>query len=341
MINKLYENVKNYIIENYKSLLFFLVLILIFVVKFPLYISAPGGTIDTKDRINMSNEFKLKGSLNMAYVTQLDGKIPFLIYAFFNPSWDIEKESKVVIGSESIRDEQYRNKLLLKEANNTAILVAYDYSGISYETENNKVYVTYIDDLSKTDLKVTDQVIKVDNVKVTEKKDLYDYIKTKKIGDKVNFIVLSGKKEKKRQATLIDASGEAKVGVLVTETFDIKSDYHTELTFKSSESGSSGGFMMSLALYGYLNKIDLTNGKKIIGTGTINKDGTVGQISGIKYKLMGAVKEKCDIFLVPQGKNYKEARKIKKEKGYDILIEPIETFDEAIKYLNKNKVQKN
>ena len=103
--------------------------------------------------------------------------------------------------------------------------------------------------------------------------------------------------------------------------------------FKESESGSSGGLMLTLTIYSYLNKIDLTGGKTIVGTGTIDENGNVGEISGIKYKLMGAVKEKADIFLVPQGKNYREARDLKNEKDYDIDIVPIETFDDALKYL--------
>ena len=65
--------------------------------------------------------------------------------------------------------------------------------------------------------------------------------------------------------------------------------------------------MLTLAIYSNLNKIDLTHGKTIVGTGTIDADGNVGQISGIKYKLLGAVANKGDIFLVPDGDNYKEA----------------------------------
>lgn len=90
---------------------------------------------------------------------------------------------------------------------------------------------------------------------------------------------------------------------------------------------------MTLTIYSYLNEMDLTNGKKVIGTGTMSRDGTVGEISGVKYKLMGAVKEDADIFLVPKGNNYNEAKKLKEEKGYDIDLVPVETFEEALNYL--------
>ena len=60
------------------------------------------------------------------------------------------------------------------------------------------------------------------------------------------------------------------------------------------------------------------------------------KIDGVKYKVMGAVKDKADIFLVPAGSNYKEAIKTKKEKKYKIKIIKVKTLDEAISKLKKN-----
>ena len=94
--------------------------------------------------------------------------------------------------------------------------------------------------------------------------------------------------------------------------------------------------MTALTIYSYLTNTDLTNGKKIVGTGTIDKEGNVGPIGGVKYKLIGAVKNKADIFLVPNGDNYEEAIKIKKEKNYDIKIIGISTLKQAINELEKN-----
>ena len=75
------------------------------------------------------------------------------------------------------------------------------------------------------------------------------------------------------------------------------------------------------------------DGKTIVGTGTIDINGNVGEISGIKYKLIGAVNKGAEVFLVPVGENYKEAKKLKKERNYDIKLVPVATFDEALKYL--------
>lgn len=333
MVNKVYEKTKTFIKENYKTLLLFIVLIFLMTFKLPYYISAPGGLIDTSDRVEMPENMEMKGSLNMAYVTEMDGIIPLLLIALVNNNWDIESTEEVTGGVESIEDQRFRNELLLKEANSTALMVAYENSNIDYSKENTKDYVTFVYPEADTDLEVGDIITEVDGKKIKDKQEIFDLLSTKNIGDKITLKVINDDEEKTKHATLIDAGGEPKIGILVTETFDVESDHEVEITFKNSESGSSGGLMLTLTLYSYLNNIDLTDGKKIVGTGTIDASGNVGEISGIKYKLIGAVKKGADVFIVPAGENYKEAKKVKEEKNYDIKLVPVKTFKEALAYL--------
>jgi PDZ domain-containing protein len=333
MPKKLYEKIQTFIKEYYKVFLIYLLIFLAFTCELPYYISAPGGLINTKDKVETQDNFKMTGSLNMAYVSEIHGTIPTLAWALIDKDWDIEKESQTKATNESVEDKDYRNKMFLKESNDTALLVAYKNSNIKYSIENDKVYITYIDKTAKTDLKIKDQILYIDNQKVNNKEDLFAYTKTKKINDKVTFKVKNENKTFQRTATLINVLNQPKVGAIVTETFDIKSNTPVNFNFKSTESGSSGGLMLTLAIYSNLNKIDLTHGKTIVGTGTIDADGNVGQISGIKYKLLGAVANKGDIFLVPDGDNYKEALKVQKQKNLKIKIIPIKTFKQALNYL--------
>ena len=105
------------------------------------------------------------------------------------------------------------------------------------------------------------------------------------------------------------------------------------LNYKERESGPSGGLMLALAIYNSLTKKDITKGRVIVGTGTIDEDGTVGSIGGVEYKLKGAVKSKASIFLVPNGENYKTAMKLKKKNNYKIKIKGVSTFEEALDFL--------
>lgn len=333
-MKKLFKTTKEYIKQYYKIIIVYIVILALFLVKFPYYISAPGGLINTNDKIKTQDNFKFKGSLNMAYVSEIHATIPTLIFSVFNKDWDVEKETEVKNDNETIEEKNYRNKMLLEEANDISLLVAYKHSDIDYSITNNKVYVTYIDEMAETNLKIGDQIIKVDNKEIKDKNALFEYISTKNINDKITIEVIDIKGDKKiRKAKLINVLDTPKVGAVITETFDINSDKQITFNFKETESGSSGGLMMTLTIYGHLNQIDLTNGKTVVGTGTIDINGNVGEISGIKYKLIGAVNKNADVFLVPKGDNYKEAKKIKNERGYKIDLVPVATFEEALNYL--------
>ena len=90
--------------------------------------------------------------------------------------------------------------------------------------------------------------------------------------------------------------------------------------------------MLSLAIYNAISDYDITKGRTIVGTGTIDILGNVGEIDGIKYKLLGAVKNDADIFLCPK-ENYEEAIEVKNEFDLDIKIYSVATFDEALEIL--------
>lgn len=333
-MKNLFNNIKKFIKEYYKVIIVYVLILAFFLVEFPYYISAPGGLINTDDKIETTESFKMSGSLNMAYVSEIHATIPTLVISLLNKDWDVEKEEEVKNDNETIEEKDYRNKMLLEESNDTALLVAYKHSDIDYKVTNNKVYITYVDKLADTNLKIGDQILKVDDTEITDKNSLFEYIASKQIGDKITLEVknINGD-DKKREATLINVLDEPKVGAVVTETFDVKSDEKVNFNFKDRESGSSGGLMLTLTIYSHLNEIDLTDGKTIVGTGTIDINGNVGEISGIKYKLIGAVNKGADVFLVPVGENYEEAKKLKEERNYDIELVPVATFEEALKYL--------
>ena len=90
--------------------------------------------------------------------------------------------------------------------------------------------------------------------------------------------------------------------------------------------------MLSLAIYNSITEEDITHGLKVVGTGTIDIDGKVGAIDGVKYKMLGAKKNKADIFLCPK-ENYDEAIKVKKKYNINMDVVSINTFNDALNYL--------
>ena len=125
------------------------------------------------------------------------------------------------------------------------------------------------------------------------------------------------------------------IGILISELYDLNTYPNIQFNFDKSETGPSGGLMLSLAIYDYLTNEDIARNRKIVGTGTIDSDGKVGSIGGVKYKLKGAVKNKADIFIVPDGENYEEVMKLVNENNYNIKIIKAITLDNVIEELKK------
>lgn len=333
MFTKVYEKIKDILRENYKQFIFLLLFILLFTIKLPYYINAPGGLMNVTDRVVIEDGYNVEGSLNMAYVTEIKATIPTLFISLFNKNWDVLKEEDLTYENETIEDTYYRDHLLLEESVNNAIIVGFTKADKKVEITSSKLLVTYVDEDALTDLKLGDEIISINDIEINSTNDINEILSKKKENDEIIIKVIRDNKELTTTATLREEEGRLVIGILATEKKEIETIPNVELKFKKSESGPSGGLMTALAIYNYLTPTDITHGKTIVGTGTIDINGKVGSIGGVKYKLKGAVKNKAEIFIVPNGKNYKEAIKLRKENNYDIKIIGVDTIDDALNYL--------
>lgn len=336
MLKKKFVDFKKYFKENLKYIILFLVIVIGCTYKLPFYIDSTGGLINTSSRVKVENAYSVKGSFNMAYVNEVQATIPLWVISIFNKNWDVVKEKDITYGDMTVAEVIEYGRISLREGAKNAVEVAYLKAGLKVKESNQKTVVAYRSEEAKTDLKVGDEIESINGTLITDFDSLSSYLTKFKIGEKLTLKVINNKKEYIRTATMIDIDGKSKIGIILIETRDIDMNPKCTLSYNSSESGTSGGLMTALTIYNYLVKEDITDGEKIAGTGTIEKDGTVGEIAGIKYKLAGAVKKGAKIFLVSAGDNYKEAIKLKKENNYDIKIVSISNFEEAVSYLEKN-----
>lgn len=324
---------KRKIVEHLKDFLFICFVLFIAFGKLPYNVEMPGGIINLTERVKIDGQkIPLKGSFNMAYVSVVQGSIPYILYGLISNDVDVVKTQDSLLENETVEEANRRNKLFLEQSKNAAVLAALKEAEIEYEIKNRKTNVLYIYKDAKTTLEVGDNIIECNDNKVDSIQDIVKAIDSKKIGDTISFKVVRFGKVKKATAKIIDVKGQKKINVVSLTTFDIDSLRSVELDSFATESGSSGGLMMSLMVYSGLTNSDYTLGKKVAGTGTIDENGKVGEISGIKYKIIGAVRNKVDIFFVPSD-NYKEALQVKKEKDYDLKIVKVDSIREAINYL--------
>ena len=328
---------KKFIKENYLVLLFGIVFMATILYPLPYYIYTGGGTINVKDKIHIENK-ETKGDFNLCYVEQISANIPTFLLSKLLSNWDsVSKEEVSLNDKEDIKDIYKRDKIYLEEANQNAIFVAYKKAGKSVNILDKHLYIIYLEEDSDTDLKIGDDILEIDGSKIDSLADISKILDSYEVGSKLNIKVKRNGKEMMKYAIVHEKDGRKLIGIALTSIYDYEVDPKITFTFSNSESGPSGGFMVTLAIYNQLIDNDISNGLKIAGTGTIDIEGNVGSIGGVKYKLKGAVDSKSDIFLVPAGENYEEAIKYKKKYHYDIKIIGISTFEEAIEKLESMK----
>ena len=337
MINKIYVEMKKFIKENYLVLLFGIVFMATILYPLPYYIYTGGGTINVKDKIHIENK-ETKGDFNLCYVEQINANIPTFLLSKLLFNWDsVSKEEVSLNDKEDVKDIYKRDKIYLEEANQNAIFVAYKKAGKSVNILDKHLYIIYLEEDSDTDLKIGDDILEIDGSKIDSLTDISKILASYEVGSKLNIKVKRNGKEMMKYAIVHEKDGRKLIGIVLTSIYDYEVDPKITFTFSNSESGPSGGFMVTLAIYNQLIDNDISNDLKIAGTGTIDIEGNVGSIGGVKYKLKGAVDSKSDIFLVPAGENYEEAIKYQKKYHYDIKIIGISTFEEAIEKLESMK----
>ena len=335
MFNKVYESIKKFIKENYKFFIFLTVLIFMFYYEFPYIIYKSGGTINLEDRVVIDKEYKEEGDLSMSYVTAMKGTPVFILLSYVLPDWDLLPLEEVT-GEDSYEEVLEVGKEYLNEGIDNAIIAAFSESNYNIKITKTINKVVYLSEEANTNIVVGDEIISVNGVSIQNLEELKNYVNTLKENDEATVEVINNGEKLDRKAIIYKAEDDTlKIGIAFKSNYEYETEIPVTVKMKDNESGSSGGLMMSLAIYNALSEEDITNGLNIVGTGTISSDGIVGEIGGVKYKVLAAAQKKADIFLCPV-ENYDEAIKIKEKRSLDIEIVKVSTLKEAIEYL-KNK----
>ncbi|SCE90086.1 PDZ domain-containing protein [Micromonospora purpureochromogenes] len=145
-------------------------------------------------------------------------------------------------------------------------------------------------------LKAGDVITTVDGVKVTTATKLVELVRAKPAGTALRIGYTRDGVAGTATVTSREQDGRPRVGLVPEQRqphpFSLKIDL-------ANIGGPSAGLMFALGIVDKLEPADLTGGKIIAGTGTIDDEGRVGPIGGIAQKLVGAKKAGAKVFLVP------------------------------------------
>lgn len=257
--------------------------------------------------IEGTQTYPTTGSLAMTTVLESGGPRGGLTFVEALASWlnpDDAVLPRELVYPDDVSGEEVRSRqaVMFNAAESDAIAAAMTYLKRPV-TSDVIVTSVVVDSPSDGVIEPDDRVLSVDGSPIESPAQLRDAIRAKPVGTSF-AIELDRLVDTERQTLTVDVASAANpdadgvpfigvsVGTRVDPGFDI------DFTLQNI-GGPSAGLMFSLGLVDKLSPEDLAKGRQIAGTGTIDPDGNVGPIGGIRQKLSGARAAGAELFLVP------------------------------------------
>lgn len=185
---------------------------------------------------------------------------------------------------------------MMEESQQDAVAAALTNLGYSVPWH---VYVSEVSKGSPSSGKLVaaDFVIKINGVAVKDIDQMRKVINEQApLGPLQVEVLRAGKSVVEEITATKNADGKYRLGILAGYKYDFPVKIKLQL---GDVGGPSGGMMFALGIIDRLTPGQLTGGKHIAGTGTIDAAGNVGPIGGIRHKLFGAARAGATIFLAP------------------------------------------
>ena len=312
------------------------VLFILFFKKTNYFLILPGSAENLRDMVHVAGaEGRERGGFYMVTVLQQPANLAFYLYGLVHPDIDVRPASLLI--PPEMSEEEYRQLMQswMRDSKLLAKVIALRRAGYEVEIKSSGVEVVDFQEESpaKGILKQGDIIVAVDGEAVNLAEDVVTLIQSREVGEDVIVEIERNGSRYRYTVNTISSKEEPDkpiLGVYVrTLSWEPVLPINIEIE-TGNISGPSAGMMFVLEILDQLLPGDLTGGKKIAGTGTINLQEEVGGIGGVKQKVIAAEKEGADYFLVPR-ENYLEA----KDAASKIELVPVETLEDALLFFQK------
>lgn len=329
-----------------KRLVLYVVTMLVFMFvtlyRLPYYIYKPGSADALNGVVEVTDGFESKGDMHLVTVRGGQATPIQYVWALIHPFQDIELLSDVF--PEGMDQESYFQAQLqmMESSQEASTVVAYQAANKEIDIAYNGVYVVSVlpDMPAEEKLQTGDRIIQVNGENIQDAEALIN-----KVDNISELKTISLTIEREEQEMTVDVAlapfpdDPDNIGIGIQLVTDREVEVEPKLEFSSGDiGGPSAGLMFALEIYDQLTEEDITKGYQIAGTGEISYDGEILPIGGIDKKVVAADEEGCDVFFAPnQGgaanSNYQVALNTAKEIDSSMKIVPVDTFDDALAYL--------
>lgn len=260
------------------------------------------GTLDGKPIVQVkgATAYPAKGALDFTTVRVVGGpgvrvNVFDLAVAGIRDDQEIFTREEIYPEATSREEIQQENAAEMVDSQEVAAAIALRESG---HTVPERVVVSQVPEGSpaKGVLEAGDEFVSVAGTPTADAGAVQAAVRAQKAGSTVTVVVKRKGAQKSLSVPTRDNAGTTIVGVLLGREYDLPVDVTITA---GGVGGPSAGTMFTLAVYDVLTPGDLTAGKKVAGTGTMEPDESVGPIGGIRQKLHGARDGGADYFLAP------------------------------------------
>lgn len=297
----------------------------------------PGITRDLSSIVDVKGGMKsARGSFLLTTVSTRPANLPLAVYALMDKSLDIIPRSAFIPEGWDMNEYLEYMKRWMQESQVIAKVVALEKLGIKTKIRGGGVKVIKVLKTSRAynKIKPGDIILEVDGKAVTVADELVREVKRHGVGDELRLKVKRDEKMLKFTVETIEnvhGGEDAAIGIYVT-TVNWKPSFPVNIKIDTGQiGGPSAGLMFALEIINQMTPYDLTGGRTVAGTGTINLEGDVGEIGGVRQKVITAHSNGAEYFLVPHG-NFETAKKTGEKLGIKVI--PVASIDEALDFLH-------
>jgi PDZ domain-containing protein len=273
-----------------------------FVIHVPYTTIAPGEALSLPPLVNVQGAptyAASRGDIRLLFVREASHvSLWRYVQGRLDSDIDIVKDTVANPGKLTPRQVNEEGLQQMADAKSSATVVALEAAGYKVGVEPGLVVSELFPDLPaiKT-LHWGDVILTADGRTIARAADLTAAIGRHRAGQQVVLVVIRAGKKVTARVTIATDQGRKVVGVVVTPRF--KFPFKVDVDTRDI-GGPSAGLAMTLSIFDDLTPGNLTGGARVAVTGTIDPDGTVGEIGGIEQKAVAARAAGVTMLIAPR-----------------------------------------
>ena len=249
--------------------------------------------------VNGHKTYPTKGSLDLLTVSEIGapGQLPNwgeVIQAWLSPSRAVIPLSIAFPPGQNVQQQNAENAQLMTDSQKDAVAAALNELG--YHFAQRIVVKQVANGPAKGIIEVGDVITAVNGVTVRGVQSLRDQLAKNGAGAPATISIVRGGKEQDVTVTPEKTAGSVVIGIGASMDYTFPFDVTIQL---NNVGGPSAGQMFALGIMDKLTPGSLNGGARVAGTGTIDNEGNIGPIGGIRQKMFGARSAGATVFLAP------------------------------------------